>query len=207
MLRAILFLSVTIGLLASSLVYAQQQTNAVQSNNSSTTNNVNEAVVDKRWNFLQLGTDERLDFDERPYFEISRDGSVSGYDGCNRFSGQAELSDNLRIEFTQLASTRMACPDIDAAQQVTDMLNNANRYLIDDDTLVFFAPDSRRLGSWSHQDDLVAGITSGGTALDGIAGALGVSTTAVAVGAGIIVTGIIIGASNSGSSSGTTGPN
>jgi len=207
MLRIFLSIFLTIGSLASSLVYAQEQTNPVQSNNSNTTNNANEVVMDKRWNFLLLGTDERLDFDEKPYFEISTDGSVSGYDGCNRFSGQAELGENMHIEFKQLASTRMACPDIDDAQQVIDMLNNTNSYQIDDDILVFFAPDSRKLGSWTHEDDLVAGIVSGGTAFDGIAGALGVSTTAVAVGAGIIVTGIIIGASNSGSSSGTTGTN
>ena len=198
---------VAVGLLASSFVYAQQQTNAVQSNNSNTTNHVNESVVDKRWNFQHLGIDERLNFDETPYFAISSDGSVSGYDGCNRFNGQAELSDNLRIEFTQLDSTRMACPDVDAAQQVADMLSDSSRYLIDDDILILFAPDTRMLGSWSHQADLVAGVTSGGTALDGIAGALGVSTTAVAVGAGIIVTGIVIGASNSGSSSGASGTN
>lgn len=51
------------------------------------------------------------------------------------------------------------------------------------------------------------GVASGGTAFEGIAGALGVSTTVVAVGTGVIVTGIVIGASNSGSSSGTTGTN
>lgn len=110
------------------------------------------AVVDKRWNFLLLGTDERLGFDDRPYFEISSDSRVSGYDGCNRFSGAVELGDNQRIEFKQMVSTRMACPNMDDAQRVTDMLNNAYRYLIDHDRLVFFAPDSRVLGGWRQAD-------------------------------------------------------
>lgn len=110
------------------------------------------AVVEKRWNFLLLGTDERLNFDDRPYFKIASDGSVNGFDGCNRFFGQVELGDNQRIEFKQMASTRMACPNMGDAQRVTDMMLNAYRYLIDHDRLVFFAPDSRVLGGWRQAD-------------------------------------------------------
>ncbi|XGA79133.1 META domain-containing protein [Halomonas sp. CH40] len=110
------------------------------------------AVVDQRWNFLLLGTDERLEFDERPYFEIGSDGSVNGFDGCNRFFGQVELGENQRIEFKQMASTRMACPNMGDAQRVTDMMLNAYRYLIDHDRLVFFASDSRVLGGWRQAD-------------------------------------------------------
>ena len=105
-------------------------------------------IVEQRWNFLLNGTDEKLDFDQTPYFRIASDGSVSGYDGCNRFTGQVELGANQRIAFNQLASTRMACPGRANAQQVTNMLTNAYRYLIDHDRLVFFGPDSRVLGGW-----------------------------------------------------------
>lgn len=120
--------------------------------NNAETSSQPSAVVDQRWNFLLLGTDERLDFDKRPYFRIGSDGSVNGFDGCNRFFGQAELGDNQRIEFKQMASTRMACPNMGDVQRVTDMLNNAYRYLIDHDRLVFFAPDSRVLGGWRQAD-------------------------------------------------------
>ena len=41
------------------------------------------AVVDQRWNFLLLGTRERLDFDERPYFRIGDDGRVSGVEALS----------------------------------------------------------------------------------------------------------------------------
>ncbi|MGS2742700.1 META domain-containing protein [Halomonas sp. LS-001] len=105
-------------------------------------------IVEQRWNFLLNGTDEKLDFDQTPYFRIASDGGVSGYDGCNRFTGQVELGANQRIAFNQLASTRMACPGMENAQHVTNMLTNAYRYLIDHDRLVFFGPDSRVLGGW-----------------------------------------------------------
>ncbi|MEA2118662.1 META domain-containing protein [Halovibrio sp. HP20-50] len=105
-------------------------------------------IVEQRWNLLLVGTNERLSMPETPFFEIDNVGNVSGHDGCNRFSGEVTLGDNQRIEFGELATTRMACPQMDDAQRVTDMLETAYRYLIDHDRLVFFGPDSRVLGGW-----------------------------------------------------------
>lgn len=106
------------------------------------------AIVDQRWNLLLLGTDERLSMPETPFFQISKEGKVSGHDGCNRFTGEVTLGENQRIEFSQLATTRMACPQMADAKRVTGMLETAYRYLIDHDRLVFFGPDSRVLGGW-----------------------------------------------------------
>ncbi len=109
-------------------------------------------VVDQRWNLLLVGTNERLEMPERPHFVIDRDGRVSGSDGCNRLTGRAALGDNNRIEFSELATTRRACPRAEDAARVTGMLENAYRYLIDHDRLVFFGPDQRVLGGWRRVD-------------------------------------------------------
>ncbi|MDW7745405.1 META domain-containing protein [Halomonas sp.] len=109
-------------------------------------------VVDQRWNLLLVGTDERLEMPERPHFVIDRDGRVSGSDGCNRLIGRASLGDNNRIAFSDLATTRRACPRAEDAARVTGMLENAYRYLIDHDRLVFFGPDQRVLGGWRRVD-------------------------------------------------------
>ncbi|PRY69807.1 MULTISPECIES: META domain-containing protein [Halomonas] len=109
-------------------------------------------VVDQRWNLLLVGTDERLEMPERPHFVIDRDGRVSGSDGCNRLTGRAALGDNNRIAFSDLATTRRACPRAEDAARVTGMLENAYRYLIDHDRLVFFGPDQRVLGGWRRVD-------------------------------------------------------
>lgn len=106
------------------------------------------AIVEQRWNLLLVGTDERLSMAETPFFQISRDGSVSGHDGCNRLTGNVTLGDNQRITFSELATTRMACPQMGDAKRVTEMMETAYRYLIDHDRLVFFGPDSRVLGGW-----------------------------------------------------------
>lgn len=105
-------------------------------------------IVEQRWNLLLVGTDERLAMPEAPFFRISKDGKVSGHDGCNQFTGNVSLGDNQRIEFGELATTRMACPQMGDAQRVTNMMETAYRYLIDHDRLVFFGPDSRVLGGW-----------------------------------------------------------
>ncbi|TDR51468.1 heat shock protein HslJ [Halomonas ventosae] len=109
-------------------------------------------VVDQRWNLLLVGTDERLEMPEHPHFVIDRDGRVSGSDGCNRLTGRAALGDNNRIAFSDLATTRRACPRAEDAARVTGMLENAYRYLIDHDRLVFFGPDQRVLGGWRRVD-------------------------------------------------------
>ena len=106
------------------------------------------AIVDQRWNLLLVGTDERLSMPETPFFQITRDGSVSGHDGCNRLTGKVTLGENQRIAFSELATTRMACPQMGDAKRVTEMMETAYRYLIDHDRLVFFGPDSRVLGGW-----------------------------------------------------------
>ena len=109
-------------------------------------------VVEQRWNLLLVGTSERLDMPERPYFVIDGEGRVSGSDGCNRLTGQAALGENQRIAFTELATTRRACPRAEDAARVTGMLENAYRYLIDHDRLVFFGPDQRVLGGFRRVD-------------------------------------------------------
>ncbi|KAA0013154.1 META domain-containing protein [Billgrantia pellis] len=105
-------------------------------------------VVGQRWNLLLLGTDERLSLPETPHFVVSSDGRVSGSDGCNDLNGQVRLGEGNRIEFSELATTRRGCPQLDDARRITGMMENTYRYLIDHDRLVFFGPDQRVLGGW-----------------------------------------------------------
>lgn len=71
-----------------------------------------------------------------PQLTISADGTqVSGHGGCNRMSGPVEIRGD-RISFTQLASTRMACP---AGQQLEsaffDALERSARWKVSGDQL------------------------------------------------------------------------
>lgn len=110
--------------------------------------NVAGPVVGKRWNLLLVGTSDRLSMPTTPWFQVDNSGRVSGSDGCNTLTGTASFGDSQRIEFSDLASTRRACPQAADAQRVRDMLDNAYRYLIDHDRLVFFGPNSLVLGGF-----------------------------------------------------------
>lgn len=110
--------------------------------------NLSGPLIGKRWTLLLVGTSERLQFDTKPWFEISPDGEVTGFDGCNQIMTSVALGENHHIEFGDIASTRMACPDMDNVRRVTQMLDTAYGYLIDHDRLVFFGPDQRVLGGW-----------------------------------------------------------
>ena len=105
-------------------------------------------VVGQRWNLLLVGTDERLSMPETPHFVVSPDGRVTGSDGCNQLNGRVSLDAGNRIQFSELATTRRGCPQLEEAQRITGMLENAYRFLIDHDRLVFFGPDQRVLGGW-----------------------------------------------------------
>lgn len=109
-------------------------------------------LTEQRWNLLLFGTRERIELADTPFFRIDAAGRVSGFDGCNRFSGAVELGDDQHIEFKQMAATRKACPDMDDVQRVTAMLTSAYRYLIDHDRLTLFGADSRVLGGWRRAD-------------------------------------------------------
>lgn len=50
--------------------------------------------------------------DGSPYLALSSDGRLTGSDGCNRLMGGWEATDD-GVTFTDVASTRMACADVD----------------------------------------------------------------------------------------------
>nr|WP_232060315.1 META domain-containing protein [Halomonas hydrothermalis] len=142
------FAAMLAGVASALLISACSSTSEQESTAAPENVSLSGPIVDQRWNLLLVGTDERVSLPNTPFFQIGRDGSVSGSDGCNQFTGSVSLGENQRIEFSQLASTRMACPNMEDAKRVTDMLDTAYRYLIDHDRLVFFGPDSRVLGGW-----------------------------------------------------------
>lgn len=110
-------------------------------------------VIGPRWRLILLGTDERWSGNEPAWFEVAPEGGdlrLVGSDGCNRLNGQVQLDDGNRIRIQNLASTRMACSNMAEAQRANELLENAYRYLIDDDRLVFFGRDSRVLGGFQR---------------------------------------------------------
>ena len=55
---------------------------------------------------------------------------LSGNAGCNRMNGNIEYTDAQKniIKFPQVATTRMACPDMQAEQEFLEALNKVVRF-------------------------------------------------------------------------------
>ena len=61
---------------------------------------------------------------------------VEGNGSCNSISGTYTLSDNNRIVFSNMISTKMACPNLDVEAQFLNALQVVDGYRIKGDTLM-----------------------------------------------------------------------
>ncbi|MDD4149765.1 MAG: META domain-containing protein [Bacteroidales bacterium] len=97
-------------------------------------------IVNKYWKLVELeGETVQMDANQEreQYFILRSDGSISGFAGCNHFTGQYELSEGNRISIKEnMAMSLMACPDLDidesAFMQVFELTDN---YTIEGDVL------------------------------------------------------------------------
>lgn len=83
--------------------------------------------------------------DDSPTLTFGKDGTVSGFDGCNQLSGGWEPTDD-GVNFKQLASTQMACEDVD------DWLSLAASAAISYDTMTVLDTDGRAIGTLERSD-------------------------------------------------------
>ncbi|MGE0018547.1 MAG: copper resistance protein NlpE N-terminal domain-containing protein [Draconibacterium sp.] len=68
---------------------------------------------------------------------INTDGkSIYGNAGCNSVHGGIEIGEMNRIKFLKMASTMMACPDMEAEREFLQVLETADNYNLIGDTLV-----------------------------------------------------------------------
>src|SRR5690625_7389519 len=66
--------------------------------------------------------------------DLSEDQKVSGFTGCNRVMGSYELSSGNKVQCENLATTRMACPNLDLENKILKLLDSANHFKIENET-------------------------------------------------------------------------
>lgn len=105
------------------------------SRNSSPTQN--QEIINKKWYLTSINQEKMAN---SAYVEFKEDKTVSGFAGCNSFSGSYELlSINSGIKIGTLASTKRACvneQDQAAENNMFKVLEDANNYELSQDTLV-----------------------------------------------------------------------
>ena len=58
-----------------------------------------------------------------------------GFGGCNSVSGAYELRNGMRLRFTNMASTMMACPDMELEREFFNVLDMTDNFACDGKTL------------------------------------------------------------------------
>lgn len=94
-------------------------------------------VTEKYWKLVELNGQPVPALKREPHLILKiEDGHVNGFGGCNGFTGAYELDEaTSRIRFGQLASTMMACPDMELETAFHAVLRSVDNYSYDGDSL------------------------------------------------------------------------
>ena len=89
----------------------------------------------KYWKLIEIdGKTVSGENNREPHLQFNA-GHVSGTGGCNLLSGTYTLKSNRRINFSQMASTQMACENMETDAALAKALQNTDNYTINRDTL------------------------------------------------------------------------
>lgn len=99
------------------------------------------ALVKTKWRLVELNGKEMVSKDQKSknfFIEFTRENRFSAFAGCNNLMGSFELKeDAFKINFSKVASTKMACEDMNTEQEFADMLGKVDNYSIDENNLSF----------------------------------------------------------------------
>lgn len=90
-----------------------------------------------RWELIELNGKpfEKTDqMDPHLVFSLD-DHKVDGSPGCNHLSGSFKLSEDHRIKFSTMVTTKMACPDTRIEYDFLQVLGQADSWTIENTTL------------------------------------------------------------------------
>ncbi|WP_077479734.1 MULTISPECIES: META domain-containing protein [unclassified Salinivibrio] len=92
-------------------------------------------TIAQKWQ-LAMVDDQTISAEGAPTLTVSTDMVASGYTGCNRYFGNAQLENN-RFRIDRMASTRMACASqaMDMEFTVSDVLSDWSQINITDNQL------------------------------------------------------------------------
>ena len=89
-----------------------------------------------KWQLVKLNNKPVTKKSDKPYFiHLIKDNQFTAFAGCNNLFGQYNLEDNNKISFSKVASTMMACEDMETEQEFAKVLEMADNYNFDGKTL------------------------------------------------------------------------
>lgn len=111
----------------------------------------NASLSNTYWKLIQLkGEPAALGAGQRElHMILDTEGSrVKGFSGCNRFTGAYKVSES-HLQFSQIASTKMACVDgMEQEQRFLSVLNGTTGFKISDNSLSLYGANGQLLLSF-----------------------------------------------------------
>lgn len=98
-----------------------------------------------KWTIIKIRESMATSTESARYIELSLpskkgEGTITGNVGCNNFRGTYKSQKGTStIKFSQLASTKMTCPNIDQETKILGFLERVNSYEISGTILKFYA--------------------------------------------------------------------
>ena len=93
-------------------------------------------ITGKYWKLIELNG-KKIEWTEdtkrEPHIILKADNKVNGHGGCNGFHGSFEMQAGNRIKFSQVASTLMACLNMEIEDQFFKSLSEVDNYTISED--------------------------------------------------------------------------
>lgn len=97
-------------------------------------------LVGTEWQLIRLGGEQFTPADGQYTLQLLADeGQLTGVGACNRLTGRYTEGERRALQFTQLASTRMLCPDAEQEAGFFTMLETVTHYDQDGAMLLLFS--------------------------------------------------------------------
>lgn len=88
-------------------------------------------LVGTEWQLIQLGGNSVTPADGQYTITLGDDNRLAGVGSCNRLMGDYTLGEKQALSFGAVASTRMACPDMQGETAFMQLFESVARYDMD----------------------------------------------------------------------------
>lgn len=126
---------------------------SVACSTSRTTGGSEDESIKKSWQLMSINGED-VNVSPKVYIALSDSGMVSGYVGCNTLMANYAVQEDMKITFSKLSTTRMACSDeaMNLEKSVLDMLSSVDSYQMVDDHWVL-SSDGKQVAIFSEKDE------------------------------------------------------
>lgn len=96
-------------------------------------------LVGTQWHLVQIMGRDVDKPDDSYTLLFAADGNVSGTGDCNRITGRYSADEKRALKLSQMASTRMMCPDQKSENEYLQMLERVTHYEMDGDMMLMLS--------------------------------------------------------------------